>query len=153
MKRATIYRRANGWFLHATSKTIDGLGVATPPEISLGVDASCDALGSAVVEALNGSRSAIPRPTVTELECGFKSMLELAGVKTWTAFARRACSVSVQADDDSEWLTIEPWENAGPKNGFVPMPRVTERVRADAPVTEIGEAIQTAIRLCVPHFE
>ena len=73
-------------------------------------------------------------------------MLDLAGVKTWAAFAKHASNVYVIAE--AEWLTFEPWKNAGPKGGFVPFSGEKVRVRGDAPTAEIGEALQKALALC-----
>jgi hypothetical protein len=152
MKRATVYRRSNGWYLHAVSKTTVGIEMGTPPRIKVAIDAPPDALGKAAIEALNGSMQEVPHPPFSELENGFRPMLELAGVKTWAAFARNACNVGIEVDASRQWLMIEPWENAGTKRGFVPMPGVSMRVRMDAPPEEIGEAIQKAMQLCVPQF-
>ncbi len=153
MKRATVYKRSDGWYLHAISKTTVGIGMGTPPRIKVAIDAPSDALGKAVIEALNGSRQCVPHPPFSQLENGFKPMLELAGVKTWAAFARHACNVGIEADAENKWLIVEPWENVGTKEGFVQIPNVSIRVRADAPPEEIGAAIEKAIKLCVPQYE
>jgi hypothetical protein len=152
MKEAVVYRRSNGWFLHAISKTNVGVGIETPPRIKLGSDAPPHDIGHAAIEVLQGSTQGLPHPSVAELERGFKPMMELAGVKTWDAFAKHASSVSIRTDPQSEWLIVEPWENAGTKRGFVQMPNLSVRIRTDAPLAEIGEAIQKAMQLCVPQF-
>jgi hypothetical protein len=152
MKRAVVYLRSNGWFLHAISKTTDGVGIETPPRIKLESDAPPHEIGHAIFEVLQGSTQGLPHPSVAELERGFKPMMDLAGVKTWDAFARRTSSVSIRTDPPSEWLIVEPWENAGTKRGFVQMPNLSVRVRMDAPLAEIGEAIQKAMQLCVPQY-
>jgi hypothetical protein len=126
--------------------------MGTPPRIKIAFDAPPDALGNAVFEALSGSVENILHPPLAELEDRFKPVLELAGVKTWAAFARGASSVAIEEDISNEWLIIEPWSNAGPKMGFVPMPGVSVRVRMDAPSEEIGEAIHKAMLLCVPQY-
>jgi hypothetical protein len=126
--------------------------MGTPPEIKVAKDAPPDALGKAAIEALDGSKQDVPHPPYSELETGFKPMLDLAGVKTWAAFARNACNVGIEVDASNQWLIIEPWENVGTKKGFVQIPNVSVRVRIDAPPEEIGEAIKNAMQLCVPQF-
>jgi hypothetical protein len=152
MKRAVVYLRSNGWFLHAISKTTDGVGIEAPPRIKLGSDAPPHDIGHAAMEALNGSTQDIPHPSVAELERGFKPMLDLAGVKTWDAFAKHASSVSIRTDPQSECLIVEPWENAGAKRGFVQIPGKRVRVRMDASPEDIGEAIKKAMQLCTPKY-
>jgi hypothetical protein len=83
MKEAVVYRRSNGWFLHAISKTTVGVGIETPPRIKLESNATRDDLGNAAMATLNGSTQGVPHPSVKELEVGFKPMMDLAGVKTW----------------------------------------------------------------------
>jgi len=151
MKRARIYKRSNGWYLHPISTTTAGVGMGTPPRIKVAFDAPSDVLGNAVFEALNASVQNIPHPPLAELEDRFKPVLELAGVKSWAAFARDASSVAIEADTSNEWLIIEAWSNAGPKMGFAPMLGAFVRVRMDAPPAEIGEAINKAMQLSVPQ--
>jgi hypothetical protein len=152
MKSATVYKRSDGWYLHGDSQTTVGVWIEMPPRIKLDNNVSPSDLGNAAHEVLAESKQGVPHPTVDELETGFKPMLELAGVKSWAAFARHACNVSIRTDSDSRFIIIEPWENAGTKRGFVQMPNLSVRVRMDAPPAEIGEAIQKAMQLCVPQF-
>jgi hypothetical protein len=145
MKCATELKRRDGWYLHAISKTTIGVGMETPPRIKLDLKATEAALGEAVLEALSGSKVGVPHPSREEME-EFLPMLDLAGVKTWAAFARHASNVQISADAD--WLIFEPWKNAGAKGGFIPFSGEKVRVRADAPTAAIGEALKKAMALC-----
>jgi hypothetical protein len=147
MKFARAYKRSDGWYLQAISETTVGIGMGTPPRIKLGVDASLEALSQAVLEALAGSQQGVPHPPLEELEDTFKPMLELAGVKTWAAFARRTLSVGIRADD--QWITFEPWENKGAKEGFVSIDGQEVRVRIDSSPAQIGAAIEKAFAVCL----
>jgi hypothetical protein len=146
MKEATVYKRRDGWYLHAFSTTTTGVGLGSPPRIKLDMDATTANLGQAVLEALKGSQQGVPHPPPKEAVKSFKPMLDLAGVKTWAAFAKNASNVDVSSD--ANLLIFEPWKNAGPKGGFVPFPGEKVTVRADAPTAEIGEALKKAMALC-----
>jgi hypothetical protein len=150
MKNASAFKRDDGWYFHADCKTTDGLWIESSPRIKHSVDATSSVLGQAVIEVLSGSKEGVPRPPLAELHEEFTPLMELAGVKTWAAFARRASSVVISADN--EWLTFEPWENAGTKMGFIPISGVSVKARRDAPAEEIGEALKKAVRLCVPQY-
>ncbi len=152
MKSATIYKRKDGWYLHTDSQTNVGLWIETAPRIKLANSASTSDLGLATNEVLSESKQGIPHPSVAELESGFKPMLDIAGVKTWAAFARQACNVGIRTDTNNQWLIIQPWENVGTKRGFVQIPDIGFRVRADAPPEEIGAAIKKAMQFCVPQY-
>jgi hypothetical protein len=143
IRSASIFKRRDGWYLEAISKTSVGVGLSTPPYLKLPNDVDPKSLGEATLQAMEGSRMGIPHPTMDEFENEPWPMLELAGVKTWAAFARRAANAGVTKHGD--WLAIEPWRNAGAKMGFEPIPGVSFRVRADAPAREIGEAVRKTI--------
>jgi hypothetical protein len=91
----------------------------------------------------------VPHPDFKDEDKGFEPMYDLAGVKSWTAFAKHALSVDFSADD--EWLTIQPWKNEGSKQGFVPVSGVSVRVPIQSPLTDIGDAVKRAFALCEPH--
>ena len=150
MKSASAFKRGDSWFFHADCKTTDGVWIETSPRIKHNVNVTSDVLGQAVIEVLNGSKEGVSHPPLAELDEESTPLMELAGVKTWAAFARRASSVVISADDD--WLTIEPWENAGTRMGFIPISGVSVKVRRDAPVEEVGEALKKAMQFCVPQF-
>jgi hypothetical protein len=152
MKSATVYRRADGFYLHADSQTTQGVWITAAARCKLAVDASPETLGRAGTNMLQASERGVPHPAQDDWGKAFTPMFELAGVKTWAAFARHALNVGVRTNFDSESLIIEPWENAGTKNGFVPMPGMEVRVPIDAPPAEIGEAIIKAMQLCVPQY-
>ena len=146
MKTGTAYKRNDGWYFHAFSKTTDGVYVATQPYIKLDIDAHADALGQAVLDALAWSIEQVPHPTPKEGEKLFDPVLNLAGVKTWAAFSRDATSADFRSDD--QWLTLEPWKNAGAKAGFVPIAGTAVRIPIDSSTTDIGEALKDAMALC-----
>lgn len=152
MKSATVYRRADGFYLHADSQTTHGVWITAAPQCKLAVDASPETLGRAVTNMLKGSERGVSHPAQDDWGKAFTPMLELAGVKSWAAFARHALNVSIRTDSDTESLIIEPWENAGTKMGFIPISDVSVSVRMDAPPEEIGEAIKKAMQLCVPQY-
>jgi hypothetical protein len=145
MKMAATYKRSDGWYFQADSTTTVGVNVASPPYLALKNDSSNRALGEAVLAALAGSESAIRHPAQDEWGKAFQPMLDLAGAKSWSAFANGAANVSISADD--EWITISPWKNAGAKQGFVPIPDFRVRIPAASSPTAIGEALQQVMAI------
>jgi hypothetical protein len=145
MKMATAYKRSDGWYFHAVSKTTVGVGLSWPPYIKLDIHATKDALGSAALGALDGTEFGVPHPKPTEADEGFRPMLELAGVKSWAAFARHATNVHLHLDD--KWLMIEPWKNAGVRDGFVPIEGVSLRLPLGSAAAKIGEALGKAMEI------
>jgi hypothetical protein len=147
MKRASAYKRRDGWYIHADSTTEVGIWMATPPYIKLDSDASLEAVGRAVLDALAASQQGVPHPPFNELDDKFDPKLKLAGVKTWATFAKRTLCVGITSD--SQWLTVEPWENKGAKDGFVQMHGLEMRIPARSPPAQIGAAIEKAFTLCL----
>ena len=146
MKCGTAYRRSDGWYFHSDSITTVGIGLGTPPHLKLDITAGQEELGQAVLDALAGSKTGLPHPTPEAGDRMFDPMLQLARVKTWAAFSKNAKNVRFVAD--SQWLIFEPWQNAGPKRGFVPIAGPEIRIPVDSSAAEIGGALRDTMALC-----
>jgi hypothetical protein len=144
MKSASVYRRADGWYLSAMSRSTVGLWMATSPFGRLSTEERLTVVGEAVLRALQASQQDLAHPT--RFDQVFEPMLALAGVTSWAKFMRGASNVSV--DDDGEWLNLEPSRNQGPRDGYTPLLERTFRIAHDSTPEAIGQAVQQAIARC-----
>ena len=145
MKMGTAYKRPDGWYFHANSKTNVGVSISWPPYIRLDINATHETLGQAVLEALNGTEYDVPHPRQSDWVDIFRPMLNLAGVRTSTQFAKDASCVGLSADD--RYLSIEPWKNAGSKGGFAMIENMSVKIPLESSPAEIGEALTKAMRI------
>lgn len=144
MKAATVYKRANHIYLHASSKTTAGVWIATPPFIRVDSDASPSDLGKSVNDALGGSQTQAPHPTKWS---GLQApLLEQAGVKSWETFMRKAQCLNIEASEDR--LKLIPNRNLGATEGFEPMLDKSIDVPLTSSLDQIGMALTEALALC-----
>jgi hypothetical protein len=114
VKRATIYRREDGFFVHASSRTTDGVWILDDPCLKVEEDAGDNSVGTAIRAALDGSRSGIAHPrTWTGL---LESLFRLARVKSWATFAKTAKCAEIEEEGDA--ITVTPAINLGVDEGF-----------------------------------
>ena len=121
MKQATAYKRKAQLFVHSSSRTTAGVWILGEPCIRL--DEACSDLefGTAVKAALDASSSDVPHPR--SWAGLLDPLLKLAGVKSWSAFAKTASCVEIEEDGGK--VSIIPTKNLGVRDGFQ-----AERVRA-----------------------
>src|SRR5664280_101765 len=120
MKRAIAYKRADEIFLHASSMTTAGVWIISLPVLTCNLNDRAR-LSGYIAEALEGSKEGVSHPT--SWKGLFDPVLELAGVKSWSAFAKPAKCVQIELESDQVRFT--PTKNLGPKEGFQPIPRKT----------------------------
>ncbi len=116
MKAAVAYQKGDALFLHASSQTTSGLWIASPPFIKAGMNDTPSFLGSALLEVLGGSLTGLPHPT--HWNAVIKPLLDLATVKTWQSFARKAKSADILIDEHEREIRITPSRNLGTAEGF-----------------------------------
>ena len=86
-KMATVYSRSSKLYLHASSRTTDGVWILTEPVVSLDGRASDEEIGSAVQAVLKQSRTGVPHPTNwTQL---LTPLLNAARARSWNKFAEK----------------------------------------------------------------
>src|SRR5260370_31531114 len=139
MKRATAYKRGDRIFLHASSKTTAGVWMLTPSVLA--PDQGDPAyLGRAILDALEGSEEGIAHPN--SWRGIFDPLLQLAGVKSWDAFAKSARCVEIEFGTNR--VSFLPTKNLGAKDGFEPLPA---RVESSSPEPEaLGAALLSAFK-------
>jgi hypothetical protein len=98
-------------------------------------------LGGAVRSALDRSRTDIPHPTSwTGL---LDPLLELAGVKSWSTFAKSALCAEVE--EEGGLASVVPTDNLGASGGFQPDPsRATPSEASD--LESLGAKVRHAVR-------
>lgn len=145
MKLMSVYRRSDAWYLSSASRTTAGVWLETAPNQKLPGEVESEAFGKAIIQALEASRDSIPHPTDWKTD-RFKPMLELAGVKSWSALVKGTASVLVSSDESG--FTIEPCKNEGPRDGYSFLPHKNLSLTAGSTPKQIGEAVKRAITLC-----
>jgi hypothetical protein len=141
MQSASVYKRKDGWYLHADSRS-NGAWVATPPFLKLPLDAPLESLGEAVKTAIDASRGDVPFPT--DWEPVFQPVLDLAGVKSWTTFARGAKYMGAMLKNSI--FTFLPYRQD--RGNFSPLEDLAFDVSGDGGPAEMGEAVQRGMALC-----
>lgn len=113
MRAATVYRREGRYFLHALSRTTDGLWMLCDPVLTASEGEGAETLGRKIVAALDGSRIDVPPRTGKGL---LAPLLAISGVRSWAAFAKSATCVEIE--EEGGRITLVPTRNLGPKGGF-----------------------------------
>lgn len=144
MKGATVYERGGVLFLSPSSLTTAGVWIGTEPLLSLQPGSSPSALGEAIITVLNASRDVVPHPT----DWGglIKPLLELAGVKSWATFIKKARCVSLRLDGDQ--LRLIPHRNLGGKEGYEALVEQVTTLKFPSSPNEIGDAGIDSISRC-----
>src|SRR5579859_6151532 len=105
-KSATAYKRGNAVFVHSNSQTTAGLWIAGPPYLKVAFEGPPEAIGNAVIEALNASKESLPQPKQDEWGRIFSPMLELAGTRSLGKFEQGALCCGLETE--GEQLVITP---------------------------------------------
>jgi hypothetical protein len=144
MKRASIYERKGKIYVRSSSQTTTGLWMGNAHALAVdGEDIS--AIGSAIRECLMASRENIAHPSsFTNI---FNPTLKLAGVRSYSAFAKLAKLVQVSTCDDKV-ITFTPMKNGGvtgDKRGFTELNhKIEENISSDR---DVGLAAKKALLL------
>jgi hypothetical protein len=112
--------------------------------LSFDEDCSDDEIGAGIRASLDASQSGVAHPrTWTGL---LDPLLGLAGVKSWSTFARAALSVGIEEDGTA--VSFIPSRNLGPDQGFDPDP--SEALVVDSPsICQLGASAKRAIAASV----
>ena len=141
MKRAAAYCRAGRVFVHSQSQTKDGFWILAEPVLACdGGDTA--AIGQCILEALRGSKHGVRTPDWrTDIA---NPLLQLAGIKSYNAFAKTAKSVGIELEDGH--VRIIPSRNGGPRTGFVQIAEKTREATVDP--SELGRELMAAFDDC-----
>lgn len=120
------------------SRTEAGFWVAAQPCLALAADVSPAEVGTAVATALSASGGGLPNPRPGG-PLPIQPLVELAGVKSWPAFAKGVRLVAVRLEGAD--VSVEPKENRGGREGFVAIPDVAIASAPVGDVEQIGRAV------------
>ncbi|MFO0907107.1 MAG: contact-dependent growth inhibition system immunity protein [Isosphaeraceae bacterium] len=143
-KQAVAYSKDQVYYIHASSRTTAGMWIATPPFLKVAADGDVKALGDAILQALNASTDPVPQPT--NWSGLIAPLLELAGVKSWGTFMRRAKCLEVGMD--GEKLRLTPNRNLGSKEGFEASPSKAVELPVTSSPEQVGTAVEEAMNRC-----
>lgn len=141
MKRATVYSRQKKIFVQASSRTVDGIWVASGPVSYLGDSCSDEELGSCVVCVVNGSVDGIS--PVREWNSLILPVLRAADVKSWAKFVRGTVSVEIEMSCDL--VSVILMENLGASGGFEPIPEVAPLKALACNAEQVGAEVRRGI--------
>lgn len=136
---ATCYLRKGQVYLHASSRTVDGFYVATPPFLVVDL-ANSRKVEASITSALAGSKAKVPTPP-RDVEL-LSALYELAGVKTWGSFVRGAKMTHLYQLETT--LRFRPTRNFGARNGFE---EIAEAVFETSPHESSSSALVRAFEL------
>jgi hypothetical protein len=140
IRMASIYRRQARDYVTASSRTRDGFWLEEGRVDVL--DSANAALTEAVRAALARSRDGIAAPK--DWSSHVNRVVEVAGLKRFSAFAKGTALVSVQ--EASGQLRLIPHRNEGSREGYVGLEDEALQVDLDSP--DIAKAIELAFKRC-----
>src|SRR6187397_1271984 len=97
MKRAEVYLRSSRCFLAASSETVAGAWVLSPPYRVMEASCTDSELGVALLSALSSSQTGIAHPDPRR-DSVVAPLLKAAGVKSWKSFAATATCINVELE-------------------------------------------------------
>lgn len=116
MQQSAVAYFTNGRIIIApVSRTVSGDNIATDPKW-FGKSAKKTVIAQAIGEGLAASRADVPDPTSEEWKRQFIPFQDAAAVKNFKTFMREAKRVDIERTDDA--VTLTPFDNLGPNNGF-----------------------------------
>ena len=115
MQSANVYKFGDRVIVCSLSKTTAGVWIVHGTVTAVAVS-NQTGLGGLVLAALDGSISGIPHPKVWSGL--FDPVLREAGVKTYSAFIKKASLIDVRRNEST--VALIPMQNQGAKDGFLP---------------------------------
>lgn len=141
LRMAGVYRRQGKHYVTASSKTRDGFWREEGPVDVVDVGDGA-ALAEAVRSALQRSTHGIRAPK--NFASCVNRVVEAAGLKRFSAFAKGTAHVSVHESDGR--LRIIPFRNGGSREGYVGLEDQAVDIPSDS--AEVAAAIETAFTRC-----
>lgn len=122
------------------SRTTDGVWITAEPCIRLPTDCSSAELGKAALAALATSKTGVAHPT--DWKGVVQPLLMATGVKSWSALAKIALCVAIEASTDG--MVLVPTHNLGGREGYEPKTELAVRVNRTASAATLGTALRDA---------
>ena len=146
---ASVYRRAEHYFVHANAQTVDGLWLASEPAVLLAADSAPQALGHAVLDALKAGAFGVAAPSTSDYRALHAPLLAVARVRSWSALQRTAnlCEVWHRGTE----IVVEPTRNGGTRGdsrGYHHLPEHAATLEARCSAADLGLAVRSAFERC-----
>ena len=141
MRIAGIYRRQGKDYVTASSRTRDGFWLEEGP-VDVLDSTDLQALAEAVRSALARSTEGIRAPK--DFSTRVNRVVEAAGLKRYSAFAKATAHVSVEEKDGR--LRVNPNRNGGSREGYLGLEDQALDRPAGSP--DLASAIETAFQRC-----
>jgi len=106
MKLASAFLRKGNIFIQGSSQTTTGVWITSGPVHIFNQEANTQEIGDAIIDLLKCSIQGIPHPKQTEWKNIQAPMLNAAGVKTWSTFAKGTKAVGMVYE--GETVTMAP---------------------------------------------
>ncbi|WP_394838680.1 hypothetical protein LVJ94_17455 [Pendulispora rubella] len=137
MKMTTVYLRKTQFFVQSLSLSTDEVWIFSDPCFAFPETCDDAALGSAILAALDASRAGIPHPA-RDSKAHMGPLFQLAGITSWTTFARSA--KSVQVTEEGGKIAVMGNTSDGPARGFDEDPTRQVILDRNAPPSDLGLA-------------
>jgi hypothetical protein len=134
----TVYRRAERLFVSSHSRTVDGIWVVTWDAVLPG-DAPDEDLIALVAEALGRSGGRVPTPA-RDADHAW-ALLDLAGVKTFRAFAKGMVAVRIVQDEGM--ITVTPLHKDNARGSLSVLTDLAQSLPAGS--ISLGQVVRAAL--------
>ena len=141
---ATVDLRNGELIVCSYSQTVPGCWIAFGPIIRLRGDADDAVLGTAVNDALAGSRCNVSPPR--QGGTPFDTVLRSLKLQSYAQYMRGTLAVGVMRD--GRQVTVTPKRNGGAATGFTEQPAQAETLD-DPPPAELSQAVWRALARAV----
>lgn len=142
MRSASVYLRDGQLFLNSESRTTAGVWIGVHPVTVVRSDVSFEMKGELLLQALAGSDVDVSHPT--DWAALVQPLLTSAGVKSWSAFAKRASSCHVTADNGT--IVLRPYRRHGNRGFFLEIPDHAISL-SEPSEAALGEALDACLRV------
>jgi hypothetical protein len=138
MKHASAYLWNGKVFLRPSSTTTKGFLISWEPVLV--TSESDQGLGGKVLWVLSKSAVGVPHPESWD---GPDSLVEVAGVRSYEAFADLAKCVGILLDDNE--VVFTPTKNGGPRRRFL---YLKKKIRCQPAESQVAEGLRAAFDSC-----
>lgn len=143
MKLASAFLRKKKIFIQGSSQTTAGVWIASSSVHLFNEDANTKEIGNAIIDVVNSSIQGIPHPKQAEWKNTQAPILNVAGVKTWSTFAKGTKAVGIIYEDGT--VTMAPsfeYESHGGTS------QKETNIKCSFSNEELGETLLKAFNIC-----
>ena len=139
----SVYKRDNGYILHANKLSTDGVWISTEPCVKLDLETEKEEIGRKVIDLLKESEGRIEHPT--EFKGLFNFVLKVAQVRSYKKFMEHCihCGVFLKG----KVITFMPYKNDNRK-GFEQITEESESIKFNSQSDEYGKTLFNCLRKC-----